>query len=163
MRSTAWAVHGMWGYNFVLYTEVIERQYILCRSTFEGVQVFNRKEIFVPFELESRSICDQSLEMGFVQQIVYLFFVHLQIRTIDSELLPASSSLLFNHLKQKSDWSRYYTFVLPGLYFSYRLASFIDLVFVAFHRICFTTTCLAVCKDCWVVTLKRPDWLVTWE
>ena len=93
----------MRGHNFVLYTKVIKCQYILCGSTFESVQILNRKEIFVPFELESRSICDQSLEMGFVQQIVYLFFVHLQIRTIDSELLPASSSLLFNHLKQKSD------------------------------------------------------------
>ena len=163
MRSTAWVVHCMWGYNFVLDTEVIKCQYILCRSTFEGVQVFNRKEIFVPFELESRSICDQSLEMGFVQKIVYLFFVHLQIRAIDSELLSASSTLLFDHFKQKSDWSRDYAFILPGLYLSHRLASFIDLVFVAFHWICFTTTCLAVCKDCWVVSLITSDWLVTWE
>ena len=90
--------------------------------------------ILNPLQFQPRPIRHQSLQVRFIQQIVDPFFVDLQIRAVDRELLSACVRLLFDHFEKEAYATRYDTFVLTCLYHCDRLPLLILAILVPFHR-----------------------------
>ena len=85
--------------------------------------------------------------MTLVQQVVDLFFVHLQIATVDSVLLATQIRLLLDQLVQQLNRARHNTFILARLDDCLRHAIFAGLIFVALHRVRFSRASLAISKN----------------
>lgn len=156
MRSTWTVVHIVRSYNFVLNSKVIESNHIIHRFTLESIQVLNCKNIvLVPLQLEAWSVNHNSFYMWLVQQIVYLLLVNLKVAAVNSKLLFLQVALLLYQVEEKTDRTRYYTFVISLLENSLRWFWVMDLfVFVTLHGVGLSWTCLAVSKNSRMIALS---------
>ena len=145
----------MWGHDLVLDAKVIQCQDIFGGSALKRIQILHLKVIFYPFKFKTRSIGHESLQMRFVQQIIYSLFVYLKIWTVDCELFAPGAALLFYHFKHKADASWYNTLILSSFHHRNRLPFIICTILVTFHRESLSGTCLAISKDGWVVALRQ--------
>ena len=66
MGAGARVIHIVRGDDLVLDAEVVEGEDVLCRSTFESVEVFHCKKVFVPLQFEAGPFRDESLQVRLV-------------------------------------------------------------------------------------------------
>jgi len=93
--------------------------------------------------------------VAFVKKVVDFLLVDLEVAAVYRELFLLKIALLLNHFKQKSNRSRYNSFVFTAALIKHCLRglSVKWLILVTFHSICLSTTCLAICKDCCVIAV----------
>ena len=103
MTTRAGVVHVVARHDLVLDTKVVKGKNVLGTPAFKSVEVLDLEMVLVPLQFETRSICHQSLQMTLVQQVIHSFFVDLQVGAIDSVLFASRSTLLFDHLEEKTD------------------------------------------------------------
>lgn len=94
----------MRSYDFVFDTKVIQCHYIFHTLAFKSVEVLHREYIvLVPFQFKSGAFIDNTFNMTFVQEIVDLFFVNLEVTTVNGKLLFAEIGLLLDHIEEETN------------------------------------------------------------
>lgn len=95
---------------------MVERHNVIRGAALKGVEVFDCEVVvLVPTEFETRPIIGYLFESGLVQEIVDLFLVYLQVRTIDGEFLLLKVSLLLYQIEQVVDGTRHNTIIVHGM------------------------------------------------
>lgn len=153
-------------YRFVLYSMMIQEHCVLICIYFNINQVFYSVNVMqVPFEfqtlfwLTTNTIDHQILifKHRFIEQIKYFLIVKLQERYPQCNFPIIFHANRLKHLYHITCASLHNAALLSNIICSYRLQySFIILlVLVAFHCICFPSSCLPVSKHSCVVASKQ--------
>lgn len=70
----------MGGNNLVFDTKMIKGHHIVNCFAFESVEILHRKHIvLIPLQLETGPVGDNSFDMTFVEKIIYLLLINLEI------------------------------------------------------------------------------------
>jgi hypothetical protein len=103
VRPAAGVIHIVRRNHSVLQAEMVQCKHVVCGPAFESVQVLNCKDVLNQFQFQSWPFANQAFQMAFVQKVIDLFFVDLEITAINGKAFPTKVRLLFNHFVQKID------------------------------------------------------------
>lgn len=94
--------------------------------------------------------------MALIKKIINFFFVNLEIRAVDCELLFLKVRLLFNHVEEEPNRSRYYTLIFTCFKLSCRCFSFLNrLVLITLHSESLSTASLTISKNSSMISLIK--------